>query len=61
MYDRYKGYPDVRYGHIQMWRRTHLVELDKLLPLILSNAAARLEPPDLNPISGENTGRHSIC
>jgi len=42
MYDRYKGYPDIRYGTSGMWRRTHLVELDKLLPLVLTNAAARL-------------------
>ena len=38
----------------------YLVKLDKLFPLILSDGEARLEPPDLNPVSDENIGCHGV-
>jgi len=39
-------------------RETHLVELYELFPFILSNTASRLEPPNFDPVSGEDLGRH---
>jgi len=35
-------------------RETHLVELYELFPFILSNIASRLEPPNFDPVSGED-------
>ena len=60
MYDIYKGYPDVRYTTCGMWERVHLVKFDKLFPLVLSNKATRVEPPDFDPVSDENVGCHGI-
>ena len=57
MYDKYRGWANVR-SATETRRRTHLVEFDKLLPLVLSNVTAVLEFPNLNPISGENAGCH---
>ena len=36
----------------------YLVQPDKSSPLVLSNTAARLEPPDFDPTSGENLDCH---
>lgn len=48
-----------------VWQREFLTEargidLNKLFLLVFSNAAAGLEPPDLNPVSDENVSYHGI-
>lgn len=50
MCDKYRGWANVR-STTETRRRTHLVELDELLPLASRIQRAVLELPDLKPIS----------